>query len=129
MSRTCQQFLFVDIGDCRVQGGPDGISARTRWRLLRGADWAPGLRWLLFYGREECWHNWPHDSDGSANGAHLIRGLAHRSRSPRHVAAWTISVVEGDRHTGTTCCILYRGSGSLLVLSGSELGSNDAYEC
>ena len=44
-------------------------------------------------------------------------------------AAWTISVVEGDRHTGTTCCILYRGSSSLLVLSGSELGSNDAYEC
>jgi hypothetical protein len=36
--------------------------------------------------------------------------------------------VEADRHLGAACCILYRGSSSILVLSGSELGSNQASE-
>jgi hypothetical protein len=82
------------------------------------------LRWLLLC-RGKSWHNRPQDTDGSADGAHLIRGLARRSRSPRHIAAWTIGVVEGNRHPGAACCILCRGSSSLLVLSGSELGRND----
>jgi hypothetical protein len=70
----------------------------------------------------------PVDSDGSSDNADLIRRLARRSRSPRHVAAWTINMVEDNRHPGSACCILYRGGGSILVLSGSKLGSNDAEE-